>query len=229
MRLDEPAQCPTTATVEGKSFKNYDDFQPLPPNATFAEAFAASCNTAIVSRADELGDDALHDMAARLGLGADWDLGVGAFSGSVPVTASEVDQAAAMIGQGEVLMSPLAMAMVPAAVESGTPRPPTLLRERQRSAPTPRPLPADLARSLRSLMRLVVTEGTATALNLPGAPVYAKTGTAEYDSDDPSKTHAWMIGFRDGVAFAVLVENGASGSEDAAPVVRRFLDALPTR
>jgi cell division protein FtsI/penicillin-binding protein 2 len=59
--------------------------------------------------------------------------------------------------------------------------------------------------------------------------VYAKTGTAELDSDDPSKTHAWMVGFRGDVAFAVLVENGESGSHDAAPVVRTFLESLPAR
>jgi cell division protein FtsI/penicillin-binding protein 2 len=59
--------------------------------------------------------------------------------------------------------------------------------------------------------------------------VHAKTGTAEFDSDDPSKTHAWMVGFRGDVAFAVLVENGESGSHDAAPVVRTFLESLPAR
>ncbi|HEX2174686.1 MAG TPA: penicillin-binding transpeptidase domain-containing protein [Nocardioidaceae bacterium] len=235
VQLEEPALCPPTTTVQGKSFKNYDDFEPLPANGTFADAFAASCNTAIVSRADELGDGALHDMAARFGVGVDWDLGVDAFSGSVPTTSSEVDRAAAMIGQGKVLMSPLAMAMVAAAVDSGRPKAPTLLPEGSSASAEPasgassEPLPDSLARSLRSLMRLVVTQGTASVLDLPGEPVHAKTGTAEFDSDDPSRTHAWMIGFRGDVAFAVLVENGASGSEDAAPVVRTFLEGLPAR
>lgn len=231
--LDEPARCPETVTVQGKSFKNYDDFQPLSPNATFADAFAASCNTAIVSRADELGDQAMHDTAVRFGLGTDWGLAVDAFGGSVPPSSGEVDRAASMIGQGRVLMSPLAMATVAAAVDSGRPQAPTLLSERAGRSPEPRsepayaPLPTELAGSLRSLMRRVVTQGTASSVDLPGQPVHAKTGTAEFDSDDPSKTHAWMIGFRGDVAFAVLVENGASGSEDAAPVVRAFLRALP--
>jgi cell division protein FtsI/penicillin-binding protein 2 len=230
VRLDEPARCPATTTVQGKSFKNYDDFEPLPPGGTFADAFAASCNTAIVSRADGLGDDALHETAEQLGVGGDWDLGVDAFSGSVPVNTGLVDRAASMIGQGRVLMSPLAMAVVAAAVESGRPTTPTLVPGAAGTAPAAgssmEPLPASLAGSLRSLMRRVVTEGTATEVDLAGMPVFAKTGTAELDSDDPSKTHAWMIGFRDGIAFAVVVENGASGSEDAAPVVREFLEAL---
>ena len=226
----EPANCPATATVSGKQFKNYDDFQPLPPNATFADAFAASCNTAMVSRADELDNTAMHQTAARFGLGTDWDLGIDAFSGSVPTSTDEVDRAASMIGQGRVLVSPLAMAMVAAAVDSGRPTAPTLLAGRP-SAPaaTYQPLPDQLAQSLRSLMRLVVTQGTGTTLDLPGEPIYAKTGTAEFDSDDPSKTHAWLVGFRGDLAFAVLVENGESGSHDAAPVVRAFLQSLPAR
>jgi len=36
-----------------------------------------------------------------------------------------------------------------------------------------------------------------------------------------------MIGFRGDLAFAVFVENGESGSHDAAPVVARFLNGLP--
>jgi hypothetical protein len=228
--LGEPAQCPSTTTVSGKSFKNYDDFQPLPPDGTFADAFAASCNTAVVSRAGELDDQALHETAAGLGLGAEWALGVDAFSGSVPTTVDEVDRAASMIGQGRVLTSPLAMAMVAAAVDSGRPAAPTLLADEQAvpAADTAyEPLPDDLVRSLRALMRLVVTQGTGTELDLAGEPVHAKTGTAEFDSDDPSKTHAWMIGFRGDLAFAVLVENGESGSHDAAPVARTFLESLP--
>jgi cell division protein FtsI/penicillin-binding protein 2 len=74
-------------------------------------------------------------------------------------------------------------------------------------------------------MRAVVTEGTASALASYGE-VHAKTGTAEYGTDDPPRTHAWLIGYRDGVAFAVLVEDGASGSSEAAPVVARFLEEL---
>jgi cell division protein FtsI/penicillin-binding protein 2 len=229
VRLDEPAQCPTTTTVEGKSFKNYDDFEALPPGGTFADAFAASCNTAIVSRAQGLGDQAVHDAAEMFGIGGEWDLGVDAFSGSVPSSTSEVDRAASMIGQGRVLMSPLAMAMVAAGVDSGTPKAPRLLPDHTGEQPAYEPLPDGLVGSLRSLMRRVVTQGTATELNdVPGPPVHAKTGTAEFDSDDPSKTHAWMIGFRGDLAFAVLVDHGASGSEDAAPVVRTFLQSLPS-
>lgn len=225
VRPEEPVPCPPTTTVNGKSFKNYDDFESLAAHPTFAQDIAASCNTAVVGQASKLSAEALPAAAEALGLGAEWDLGMPAFSGKVPAADDVVDRAAAMIGQGRVLASPLSMAMVAATVSSGEARAPRLLADKEQGEP--KPLEPALARDLTSMMRLTVTDGTASELDLPGQPVHAKTGTAEIDSDDPSKTHAWIIGFRADVAFAVLVENGASGSEDAAPVVRSFLEQAP--
>lgn len=227
LNTDTEVACPATTTVDGKSFKNYDDFRSLSADPTFAEDIAASCNTAVVSQADELEGSDLRDWATRLGVGHDYDMGVPSFGGDVPVADDVVDRAAAMIGQGKVLASPLAMAVVAASVDSGRPVLPRLLADRE-PADQLEPLDAGLARDLKSMMRLAVTDGTASSLDLPGQPVHAKTGTAEIDSDDPSKTHAWIIGFRGDLAFAVLVEKGASGSADAAPVVRAFLEQAPT-
>jgi cell division protein FtsI/penicillin-binding protein 2 len=54
-----------------------------------------------------------------------------------------------------------------------------------------RPLTPEEAGMLSSMMRAVVTEGTATFLDdLPGPAVAAKTGTAEYEHDGTRGTHA---------------------------------------
>jgi cell division protein FtsI/penicillin-binding protein 2 len=74
-------------------------------------------------------------------------------------------------------------------------------------------------------MRQVVTEGTAAPAHLPAA-VGGKTGTAEFGTGDPLPTHAWFIGFRGDLAFAVVVEDGGVGGEVAAPVAARFLRGL---
>jgi cell division protein FtsI/penicillin-binding protein 2 len=131
-----------------------------------------------------------------------------------------------MIGQGKVLASPLMMAMTAAAVDSGVSRTPTLL---------PGELPGkrleelnpDTIASLQQMTRLVVTRGTGTSVNLPGLPVHAKTGTAEYANGSVTGTNAWMIGYRGDVAFAVFVANGTSGAHDAAPIVADVLAELP--
>jgi len=225
--IDAPVDCPSTSVVDGKRFKNHE-FSSLSPGATFADALAASCNTTMVGFADDLDDAALANTARDLfGIGAEWDLPLDAYSGSVPETTSTVDRAASMIGQGRVLMSPLALAMVAATVTSGQARAPSLVAE-QGGEPTADPLRGDLARDLAATMRLVVTEGTAT--NLRGVPgdIGAKTGTAEFGNADPPRTHGWLIGFRGDVAFACLVVNGAGGNSDAGPVVRRFLELAPT-
>ncbi len=224
---DSRTQCPNSITIAGKEFHNFADDLPV---ATFADAFAWSCNTAFVSYADDLTGEELADMAHRFGLGSDWDLGLPAFSGSVPAESGQVARAAAMIGQGKVQASPLAMAMVAAAVDSGVARTPTLLPG---LAPGKRldALPQTLVTELQTLMRRVVTDGTGTVLDLPDRTVYAKTGTAEFAAKGGTgtNTNAWMIGYAGDVAFAVFVQGGESGSHDAGPVVRDIVENLPKR
>jgi cell division protein FtsI/penicillin-binding protein 2 len=221
----DTVNCPLTVTVDGKQFKNYDDLGSLGA-VPFSRDFAESCNTAFIGATTRLPRSAIAAAARLFGLGNDWRLGTPAFSGSVPPADSSVEQAADTIGQGKVEVSPLAMAMVAAAVESGTPHIPVLLR---RGAPEPAglpPLPRGIAPALRGLMRETVRSGTATVVDLPGTPVGAKTGTAEFGTATPPKTHAWLIGYRGDLAFAVLVEEGDSGSHTAGPVARQFLEAV---
>ena len=75
-------------------------------------------------------------------------------------------------------------------------------------------------------MRSVVTSGTGTALAAVPGEVAGKSGTAEYGGGDPPPTHAWFIAFRGDLAIAVLVEKGRSGGSVAAPIAKRFFDAL---
>jgi cell division protein FtsI/penicillin-binding protein 2 len=76
------------------------------------------------------------------------------------------------------------------------------------------------------MMREVVTSGTGVALrNVPGGPVFGKTGTAEFDSASKD-THAWFIGWQGDVAFAVMVQKGGAGADTAVPIVSKFLTAL---
>jgi cell division protein FtsI/penicillin-binding protein 2 len=92
-------------------------------------------------------------------------------------------------------------------------------------AKSPAPLDAKVAATLRTLMREVVTKGTAAPAGLP-ANVGGKTGTAEFGTGDPLPTHAWFIGFRGDLAFSVVVEDGGVGGKVAAPVAARFLRGL---
>lgn len=242
---DRVVPCPATTTVDGRSFRNFEG-EAL-GSVPFAVDFAQSCNTAFVGLASRLGAQDLPDAAAAVGIGGGWasGLGVDASTGDVPADDDPVARAAASIGQGTVLASPLAMAVAASTIARGTWTAPHLVLDpapgaaegtgTSTSSPTsasagaaaePQPDAARLA-VVRDLMRQVVTSGTASALSdVPGAPVHAKTGTAEYGSGDTPPTHAWVIGFQGDLAFAVLVENGSSGGTTAVPVAETFLRAL---
>lgn len=224
---DETVPCPQTATVSGRAFGNVEDSQL--GDVPFRTDFARSCNTAFVGLSSRLAPGDLGAAAATVGLGQEWALGTAAATGSVPDEESDVERAAASIGQGRVLASPAAMAQVAATFARGSWVAPRLVLDPAPEAPAATPDAVDEARTatVRELMREVVTDGTASALaDVPGEPVHAKTGTAEYGTEVPPGTHAWVIGFQGDVAFAVLVEDGGSGSRVAVPAAETFLRLL---
>ncbi|RZU77823.1 cell division protein FtsI/penicillin-binding protein 2 [Micromonospora kangleipakensis] len=221
--------CPKTFVVDGRPFKNSDNFElgAVP----FSTDFAKSCNTAFASLAPKLGPDGLATTGRTLGLEAKWDLGADVFTGKVSTGGSGTEQAAAAIGQGTTVVSPLAMAGATAAVARGHWEQPKLVLDPapQQPAPAAAALKAESVAALKTMMRGVVTAGTAKALaDVPGEPVYGKTGTAEYDNN-PAHTHSWFVGWQGDVAFAVFVEQGGSSTDSAVPISERFLRALAAR
>jgi hypothetical protein len=218
--------CPATITVDGRQFKNYDDY---PSNrlgpVTLRTAVANSCNTAMIGQRAKVPQPDLAAAAAALGLGVDHDLGYPVFLGAVPTDAGATEHAASMIGQGKVEASPVAMAAVAASVAKGATVTPQLLQTPPESPGQPTgAVTKQEADAVRSLMRAVVTEGSGRFLaTLPGPPVAAKTGTAEFGTDSPPRTHAWMIAVQGDLAVAVFVDLGTSGSGTAGPLLERFL------
>ncbi|MEV5211816.1 penicillin-binding transpeptidase domain-containing protein [Micromonospora sp. NPDC053740] len=225
--LDGPVDCKKTFTVDGRSFKNSDNFEL--GSVPFRTDFAKSCNTAFAALAPKLGGDGLAAAGRSLGLEGQWDLGTDAFTGKVSTGGSLAEQAAASFGQGTTLVSPLAMAGATAAVARGRFEQPKLLIDPAPAKPAPagEQLKPESVEALRTMMREVVTAGTGSALKDVPGEVYGKTGTAEYD-DNPAHTHAWFVGWRGDVAFAVFVEKGGASTASAVPIAERFLRALPT-
>ncbi|WP_331461007.1 penicillin-binding transpeptidase domain-containing protein [Micromonospora tarapacensis] len=223
---DTTVDCPRTRTVDGRSFKNSNDFEL--GEVPFRTVFAKSCNTAFAALAPQLGADGLAVAGRTLGLEGQWEVGLDAYTGKVSAGGGATEQAAAAIGQGTTVVSPLAMAAATAAVAKGGFVPPKLLLD-----PAPEPaaepgpeLQPEAVAAVREMMRAVVVSGTGTALkDTPGGPVYGKTGTAEYDNN-PENTHAWFVGWQGDLALAVFVEKGGSGSGTAVPIAERFLRAL---
>lgn len=223
---ETPATCPPTITVGGRAFKNFEG--ETEPSLPFARAFAISCNTAFIGLAKDLPPDALGNAATAFGFGPKPELGVAAKGGSFPAPKDTTEQVAASIGQGRVVASPLTMAGVAATVANGDWHSPQLVLDPARlSSPAPNRVPTATTAALRNLMTAVVQNGTGTAAAIDGQPIAGKTGTAEFGNDTPPATHAWFIGFRNDLAFAVVVEGGGVGGRVAAPIARTFLLATP--
>ncbi len=224
---DTAVPCPGTTVVEGREFENEDQFDL--GTVPFTEAFAQSCNTTFIQQAMQLPDDALAAAAASYGVGTDWQLPVGVFSGEVPTTSTGTTKAADAIGQGQVLMSPAQLALVAAGIASGTPAAPVEVVGADAAGAAPAGPGQAVLDQLRPMMRQVVLSGTASELADRGE-VYGKTGTAEFGTNTPPDSHGWFMGYQLGgpqgdLAFAVLVEAGQSSSA-AVAVTDAFLGAL---
>jgi hypothetical protein len=221
--------CPKEIKLGGITIHNFEQEQlgEIPFNV----AFAKSCNTAFVQLATQrLSGAELAQAASRFGFGVGLAPGVSAATSRFPVPQSSPELAMAAFGQARVTATPLQMAGVAAAVQSGTWRRPKLVDDEALGSlevrqPSPRTLDPGVASTLRDLMRQVVTSGTAAGAGLPDG-VAGKTGTAEFGSGDKPPTHAWFIAFRGDLAVAVVVEGGGVGGDVAAPIAAKFFTSL---
>jgi cell division protein FtsI/penicillin-binding protein 2 len=220
-----PAPCPADLRIHGRNFRNFEG--EASGSLNLAEAFKISCNNSFIGLADQLPADALQKAASTFGFNADYSLGLNTAGGSVPPFSDDAERAASAIGQGRVLASPLHMASVAGAVAAGQWHAPVLTSEPKPKVPTAPPIPANIVAELRAFMASTVQPGgTAAGAGFP-AGVAGKTGTAEFGSGSPPPTHAWFVGYRGNVAFAVVVEGGGVGGRVAAPLSAAFARSLP--
>ncbi len=252
---ETPTECSEEVVVDGRTFKNASTYPAQSVGTVpLLETFAQSCNTGFISARDRISQADLASAATDLGIGVEAGIGTPAFFGSVPGEAEGTAHAAAMIGQGEVLVSPLALATMTATVGAGARVTPTLLAPGESAegptgspsatagastaapsgaastdappteAAPPSAFTAAESATLKTLMGAVVAQGGAQLLqDVPGAPVLAKTGTAEFGSEDPPRTHAWVVALQGDLAVAVFVEEGELGSTSGGPLMQAFL------
>jgi hypothetical protein len=222
LRPSTAVQCPGTVNIGGRTFHNFDN-ETL--GATSLQtAFAVSCNSTFAMLATQrLTGASLAATAKIYGFNAGPSLGIPATLGRFTTPAGSVDLAADAFGQGTDLVSPLSQAALAGAIEDGTWRPPQLVTDpAPRQAARARQLSPAILGTLRPMMRAVVTIGTASHVGLPPG-VFGKTGTAEYGSGKNPPAHAWFIGYRGDLSFAVLVEGGGLGADASGPIANAFV------
>ena len=226
--INTPVGCPLIETVQGvkihnatsspNSLSGTEDFE---PNGTpFSTDFAQSCNNAFTQWWQKMDGGKLASAASTYyGLNQPWDIGLGSKNTyfSMPSDQSGSELAEELYGQGEIEANPLSMASVGATVDTGTFHQPYLVSGLTDKA-TATPLPASVKSSLYSLMREVVTSGTAQGVGF-GPGVYGKTGTAEAAANKDNNPNGWMIVFDPSKDLAVgcVVVDSNFGASTAGP------------
>ncbi len=204
-------------------------------NWSLEDSLSWSLNVVYAQVGLKVGAEAMRDYAEGFGFGADIPFpvevarsqleGQDGFLNSPPALAET------SFGQGQLLVTPLHMALIAAGVANGgrLMRPQILdrvvspdgrvIREGEtgewRTAMRP-----ETAATVADMMLHAVEIGVASGAYVDGLAVGGKTGTAEVANKDP---HAWFMGFAGTFAdpapryaVAVVLENGGSGSIDIA-------------
>ena len=227
----------------------YDKELPPSGNLTLVEGIMRSCNPWFYHLGLELyrqmGDAYLADWAREFGFGS--ATGIDAVAEEVGQINNPTSEGAAVqmgIGQGDMLVTPLQVANMLAAIGNGG----TLYRPQviekitnldgeiidqfQPEVLNEIPVSDETLDAIKLGMEAVVRDQRGTAYRRflgMRAPVYGKTGTATTSVEDP---HSWFAGFTDGnnpdrpdIAIAVILEYAGDGSQYAAPVFRRVVEA----
>jgi penicillin-binding protein 2 len=140
------------------------------------------------------------------------------------------------IGQGELLLTPLQLALMTAEVAvDGRALRPHVLNSIGGIGPTrpAKPIASGFGTSVanwyavHTAMRMVVDAGTATASKVPGVGVAGKTGTAQ---NPHGKDHAVYVCYAPAdaprIAMAFVIENSGHGGSVAAPMAGAILRTL---
>lgn len=207
------------------------------------EALTHSCNITFGTLAMRLKGDGLKDAFDRFGFTKALDGQIVDSRPHLPDFGSigDGDIAQTGIGQGELLVSPLRMAMLASAYINGgnvmkpylvdeviSPKGTVLFKENQEKWLSV--TSSQRASVISSFMENVVENGTGGAAAVSGVKVAGKTGTAENSSGED---HGWFIGTADvngrKIAFAIIVENSGGGGTVAAPIARQMIVNLRDR
>ena len=249
-KVDTTTQIPAPGVMElpqtTAGLPNYDR-QPCGPNnqTTLQHALEISCNTAMGYLGMQVGAQALADQAAKFGFGTTMRIPTRVEPSRFPTGINQAQTAQSAIGQYDVRVTPMQVAMVSAGIANGgvVMRPYLInqvlsadLQTIDRTSPERlgTAVSSQTAATLTQMLVGVVDQGTGTPAKINGVQVAGKTGTAEQGNGKPP--HAWFTAFAPAndpkVAVAVVVEDGGNAGNEAAggrlagPIAKAVMEAV---
>ena len=208
-----------------------------------ADGFRLSENIYFAQVGLQVGAAKVTEYIKRFGVGAAPKVDLPAAKGQLSASGS-IDRptllADTSYGQGELLVSPLQMALIYATIANGgvmpTPHYATEVRDSadhvvREIAPGPagQVITPNTARAITTMLVGAVSGPGAFAFGakIPGVDVAGKTGTAENRPGEAP--HGWFVGFAPAqaptIVVAVAVENAADGGLTAAPLGGQLIRA----
>lgn len=204
------------------------------------KAFTKSCNVTFGKLAYQLGIQRLKETAEKFGFNENFKFGdFVVYNSSFPQSVRNMNGLVwAGIGQGEVLVTPLHMAMITGAVANGgAMMQPYLVKEistsldqvtrKGESKVYRQVMRPETAQIIAEYMYETVKSGTAGNAAIRGYTVCGKTGSAETSNDKTKATNAWYTGFvydeEHPYAISVVIEEGGSGGDLAAKLASKAL------
>ena len=222
LTVDPPLSCPA---------------EPLARRYTLAEAYIWPCNVEFARLGLAMGGQRLADYATRLGVGQPLGLPIAASTGQLLERGvwSDLLAGRTAMGRGEVLVTPLEMALATATLANDGLRPVPRLVLAVGDEPVLPPGQPQRALSERTAQSVREVLAWAYRVGQPGTPwpgIAGWAGAAE--SGRPgAPPHAWFIGYAPAeaprYAVAVIVEYGEDGWQAAAPVGVEALNEMLAR
>jgi penicillin-binding protein A len=204
------------------------------------DSYKWSLNAVFAQIGLQLGPDRLQEYAHRFGFDSPLDFDLPTSMSQIANDSSFLQSKTALAdtayGQGQILVTPLQMALVAATVANGGEVPHPYLVSQikapdgsiiQTTSPrmVDRAISTEAASQLKDIMVNLVGDWFSSGA-LTGVKIGGKTGTAQVENGNP---HAWFIAFAPAenprYALAVVLENAGEGHTVAAPVAKTILEA----
>ncbi|MBG6084723.1 peptidoglycan D,D-transpeptidase FtsI family protein [Zhihengliuella flava] len=215
--------------------------------ATLEFIVAQSCNTPFAEMAQKVGADQMQETAERFGFGQPVSIPLRTATSVFPSDMNDAQLSQAAIGQFDVKATPLQMNMVAMGIANdGVIMQPNLIDQiiapdlQVLEDPQPEEFSTvtspEVANDVTELMRAPLDGGTASAADVPGLDVAAKTGTAQTGIEDEETgeelVNSWITGFApaDDPQYAITIVaekiDYETGHTLTSPNMKKILEAV---